>query len=125
MASNASNGYLIIDGQAITQVMEVTWNSKNNGKLQKTLTGARGTVVGQREVSGSAKCATPKRAAERKRVIQKYEAGENVTLRYRTADGECTAEGLITETNIMSRVDDGDEFDITFVGFEEPYRQVG
>lgn len=125
MASNASNGYLIIDGQVVAQVMDITWGSKNNGKIQKTLSGARGTIVGQREVSLSAKCATPKRASERRRIIQKYESGDNVIVRYRTADGECSAEGIITDTNLVSRVDEGDEFDFSFVGFEEPYRQVG
>ncbi len=122
MATNASNGFLIIDGSTVGQATEINWGSKNNGKLQKTLSGSIGTVVGQREVACSAKCTTPKRASERARIIRAYERGDNVTLRYRTADGESSATGIITETNLMSRVDEGDEFDFSFIGFEDPHR---
>lgn len=125
MPINASNGFLICDGQTVAQATEVNWGSKNNGKLQKTLTGANGAIVGQKEVSISCKCATPRSASERKRIMQKYQNGEEVTMTYRTADGAMRAVGIITETNLMSRVDEGDEFDFTFVGFEEPYQQVG
>ncbi len=122
MATNASNGFLLIDGSVVAQAMEITWGSKNNGKLQKTLGGQVGTVVGQREASCSVKCTTPKRARERARIIRAYERGDNVVLRFRTADGESSATGIITETNLASRVDEGDEFDFSFIGFEDPHR---
>lgn len=124
MATNASNGFLLIGGSVVAQATEITWGSKNNGKLEPTLRGTTGTVVGGREASCTVKCTTPKRASERHRIIRAYESGDNVTLRFRSADGESSAEGIITELNLASRVNEGDSFDFSFIGAEDPHRSV-
>jgi hypothetical protein len=124
MASNASNGFLLIGGAVVAQAADIQWGSKNNGKLEFVLNGSAGTVVGSREVAVTVKCTTPKRARERLRIIRAYEAGDEVTFRYRTADGECTAKGIITETNLASRANEGDSFDFSFVGQEDRHRTV-
>lgn len=124
MASNASNGFLLIGGAVVAQAADIQWGSKNNGKLEFVLNGSAGTVVGSREVACTVKCTTPKRARERRRIIRAYESGNDVTFRYRTADGESSATGIITETNLASRVNEGDTFDFSFVGVEDPHRAV-
>lgn len=124
MATNASNGFLLIDGSVVAQSTDIQWGSKNNGKLEPTLAGVTGTVVGSREVACSVKCTTPKRARERLRIIRAYERGDNVTFRYRTADGESSATGILTELNLASRVNEGDSFDFNFIGAEDPHRSV-
>ena len=125
MAKFATNGFISIDNQVVAHTTEVSWSSKNNGKLQKSLTGQKGATTGEPEAEVQGKCITPKVATERRRIIEAYQSGTEITVVYRTANGELRAKGVITSCSLMSRVDEGDEFDFTFTGHEDPIRQVG
>jgi hypothetical protein len=111
-------------GALIAKATDIQIQSTANREYVVTNSGESGPTDGIPTVKITGKCKVAKASAERKRLMRIYQAGDVLTLRYRSGDMDYIAEGVLDGVTLASSTNKADEFDFEFMGTEQPIQDV-